>query len=574
MTGMASPPPVTPESVQGPGPDERPRQRLASADYSVIAVSSLLILSLWTGLHFYAALEREQTLRSAEINLANYARAFGEHSARTARVLDQTTLFIKHEYEHHGGNIDLEQYIARGAFLDQFFNMITIAGEDGSIKLFDRDLPQSNIRDREHFQVHVATDSGMVHISKPVLGRSSGKWSIEFTRRINKPDGSFGGVVVASLDPGYFTQFYKAVEFGHQGTVALIGTDGYVRARHSELSAETGQDLRGAELFRQLAAGDHGSFRSTSIIDGIRRIYSYRWLKEYPLVVAVGMGESEILSAANQQIAVLRMMGGIITLLILIASAALLILLRKQREVEESLRRSGQTALESSRLKSEFLVRMSHELRTPLNGILGYAEYLKDRATDREQREFAGTIHQAGQHLLALVNATLDLARIEAGKMEVKWTVESPRDLVDSAVTLHQPTAAGKGLSLQAEYAPGVPEKITCDATKVMQVLNNLIHNAVKFTDRGGVTVRVEARDSEILISVSDTGPGIPVELQSQLFDRFRQLDSFTTRSHEGSGLGLALARDLVELMGGRIGLRSAVGTGSTFHFTLPLGRS
>jgi|LNFM01.1.fsa_nt_gb two-component system, NarL family, sensor histidine kinase BarA len=551
-----------------------PPSKAANSAYSVVAIAALMILSLWAGLRYYIDFERQQTVREAEQGLANYSRAFGEHTVRTARVLDQTTMFVKREYESSGGRLDLERYGSDGVFLDQFYNLIVVVDKDGWVKLANRPLPKSNVKDREHFQVHVAADTGQVFISKPVLGRSSGKWSVQFTRRINNPDGSFGGIVVTSLDPYYFTEFYKAVEFGAHSVVALVGTDGIVRARHSATSSEIGQDVSKAVVFSKLAEAGQGTYTATSPVDGIRRVYAYRRLKEYPLVVLVGRAESEILAEIEGHINLLHMLGGAITLLIMLASAAVLTLLRNQAKVEASLRRSEQEALSSSRMKSEFLARMSHELRTPLNGILGFSEYLRDNSHEPEHREFAGTIHQAGNHLLSLVNATLDLAKIEAGKMEISRKPVPLEHLVRSTIAIHQPYAEKKGLGLVAEFESGLPEMFHCDETKMAQVLNNLIHNAIKFAEQGRVTVAVAKSGSGIRFSVTDTGPGIPPEQQPLLFDGFRQLDSFNTRNHEGNGLGLALAKELVELMGGQIGFKSVPGTGSSFHFALPDGHS
>lgn len=544
--------------------------RLQNKGLAIVTIAAILILSLWVGLRYYAALELRQSLHEAELSLNSYARVFGEHSVRTARVLDQTAMFVKSEYETLGAKMDLKKYGNEGVFLDQFYNLVVVVGDDGWVLMGNRPLPPSNVKDREHFQVHVGEDSGRVFISKPVLGRSSGKWSIQFTRRINKANGSFGGVVVASLDPNYFTGVYKAVEFGNQSAVALVGTDGIVRARQTGTEGGLGQDISGSELFRQMAHAEQGVYTGVSPLDGVRRIYSYRRLKEYPLIVLAGVAESEILTEAREQITVLYLMGGAITALIVLAAAAVLMMLRNQARVEDSLRRSEQEALSSSRMKSEFLARMSHELRTPLNGILGFSEYLRDNATREEHREFASTIHLAGNHLLSLVNATLDLAKIEAGKMELNCRPEPLGTLVHRATALHLPFAEKKGFTLQTELGPELPETIHCDATKVMQVLNNLIHNAIKFTEQGLVTVRVEPVHAGLRFSVTDTGPGIAVELQPLLFDRFRQLDAFNTRNHEGSGLGLALAKELVELMGGSISVQSTVGSGSTFFFTLP----
>ena len=162
---------------------------------------------------------------------------------RTVRVLDQTTVFVKTEYERLGKKFDLAAYAQRGVFLDRFFNLIILAGPDGNITAADRKLPPSNIADREHFRVHVAEDSGKLFISKPVLGRSSGKWSVQFTRRVNKPDGSFNGIVVASLDPNYFSEFYKSLDTGRGSVAVLAGTDGIVRARRSDEDNTVGQDI-------------------------------------------------------------------------------------------------------------------------------------------------------------------------------------------------------------------------------------------------------------------------------------------------------------------------------------------
>lgn len=539
--------------------------------YAVVSIAALLILSLWAGLQLYIDFERKQAYHDAEHQLASFARTFEEHTVRTVRVLDQTTVFVKREFENQGMRLDLEKYARDGLFLDQFYNLIAVIDEAGWVRLVNRPLPPSNVSDREHFRAHVGEDSRKLFISRPVLGRSSGKWSVQFTRRINKPDGSFGGIVVTSLDPGYFTEFYASVEMGPGSVATLVGTDGIVRARRAGATSEVGQDISASELFRQLKSSDHGSYRAVSAVDQVPRVYSYRKLKEYPLVVLVGIAESEVVADLREHRVLLNWLGAAITALILIAGAAVLLLLRYQSRVQESLLHSQQEALSSSRMKSEFLARMSHELRTPLNGILGFAEYLRDRAENAENREFAQTIHDAGAHLLTLVNATLDLAKIEAGRMDVSRRRESLDILVRRAVALHQSSAEKKGLTLDVTFDPGLPATVSCDATKVVQVLNNLLHNAIKFTAQGAVTVHAAMAGDDIRFAVTDTGPGIPPEQQQFLFDRFRQLDAFATRNHEGSGLGLALAKELVELMGGRIGVDSAPGRGATFHFTLPV---
>jgi signal transduction histidine kinase len=479
-------------------------------------------------------------------------------------------MFVKHQYEQLGGKLDLASYGRQGIFLGTFFNLIGIIDADGWLIMSDRPLPRSNLADREHFLVHVPADTGQLFMSKPVLGRSSGKWAVQFTRRINTPGGGFGGAVVTSLNPEYFNQFYKSIDTGENGVVALIGTDGIVRARSNSGKSNIGQDLSGSRLFEALKNGDNGNYSATSSNDGIHRLYSFRKLPEYPLIVLVGISETTVLKDYAEHRNVLLGLGGFISLLIGAAAAALVRHMRLQQRVEQTLRHSEQEALSASRMKSEFLARMSHELRTPLNGILGFSEYLRDNEDLAEKRDCAATIYESGTHLLCLVNAILDLAKIEAGHMEVDRQPLELAPLVNSVVAIQRAFATQKDLYLNADFAPSAPQAILADQTKLVQILNNLVHNAIKFTDTGGVEVHVRSLPGEVLFVVSDTGPGIPTSVRHLVFDRFKQLDSFAKRSQGGTGLGLALAKELVELMGGRIWIESRNGGGSVFNFTIP----
>jgi signal transduction histidine kinase len=214
---------------------------------------------------------------------------------------------------------------------------------------------------------------------------------------------------------------------------------------------------------------------------------------------------------------------------------------------------------------------MSHELRTPLNGILGFADLLKEDLAGTPQAEFAEAIHDSGTHLLALVNDILDIGKLEAGKAELELEQVPLAELLGQVVGLHTAPAQKKGLRVALDISSGVPPVVELDRTKVTRVLNNLLHNAVKFTQRGKVDVLVGRSGDEVIFAVRDTGPGIPGGKQATLFERFSQGDSSETRAHEGTGLGLALSRDLVTLMGGRIWFKSQFGHGSTFWFSLPI---
>ena len=541
---------------------------------AVLALTAGLLLLMWVSLALYMSVEKRSALAVAERQADNYARLLEEQTVRTVRVLDQTTIFVKTEYERLGKQFDLPGYARRGVFLDQFFNLIAIAGPDGQILMTDRNLPPSNVADREHFKVHIAGDTGRLFISKPVLGRSSGKWSVQFTRRINKADGSFGGMVVASLDPNYFSEFYKSLDTGNHSVAVLVGTDGIVRARRSDENNTVGQDISKSLLFERVKTADAGHYFWRSLVDGTRRLYSYRKLKDYPLIAMIGFAEDEVYGEYNDHIHVMQVMGAVASALILAVSLVLLILIRYQERVQTALQASEREAVSASKMKSEFIARMAHELRTPLNGILGFSEYLQTSQESAENREFATNIHEAGEHLLSLVNTTLDLAKIESGRMDVSGKPEELAPLLRRVVGMQRSFAENKQLDLKLEIDPSLPAELICDSTKLTQVLNNLVHNAIKFTERGSVTLRGASEHGRILFAVADTGKGLTPEQQTQLFQRFKQLgDKFETRAHEGSGLGLSLAKEMVELMGGRIWIDSKPGAGSTFYFTLPIRR-
>ena len=227
----------------------------------------------------------------------------------------------------------------------------------------------------------------------------------------------------------------------------------------------------------------------------------------------------------------------------------------------------------ANRLKSEFLASVSHELRTPMNAIIGYTKLMLDgldgEMTAQQQTDLF-RVAQAADNLLGLINGLLDLAKIEAGKMELNVEEVNIVEVTDEALELVRPHADEKGLEVRALIPLGLPN-VWADRARVRQVLANMLANAVKFTERGTVSVGATAAEGWVTVSVSDTGVGISPEAQAYVFDEFRQADSSTTRRYGGTGLGLAISKRLVTLHGGRIWVDSEIGRGSSFHFTLPI---
>ncbi|GAB2556745.1 hybrid sensor histidine kinase/response regulator [Rhodanobacter koreensis] len=226
-------------------------------------------------------------------------------------------------------------------------------------------------------------------------------------------------------------------------------------------------------------------------------------------------------------------------------------------------------AEQASAAKTQFLATLSHEIRTPMTGVMGMAELLQSTPLNQQQHDYADAMQRSGSMLLKLLNDALDLARIEAGKLELESAPFDPRQLVREVAQLERGLAQSRHVRFELEIADDLPALVVGDAIRIKQVLLNLANNALKFTERGSVTLHAQRAGEDLRFSISDTGPGIPEASQARLFQRFEQEDGPQRRA--GSGLGLAICRELVGMMGGSIELQSQLGHGSTFHVRLPL---
>ncbi len=637
-----------------------------------LALALAIIGALWGGIVAFLSEERHQLLAAAGHDSANLARAFEESIVRAFESVDETLIFTRELYLRDPEHFDLRGWARRGNFRGGgLIAQISLIGPDGLLRQSNLGTsgPDIDLSDRPHFRIQRTAGKDRPFISVPVLGRNSGIWTLNCTRRVTGPNGAFLGAVVVSLDISYLTRFYDSIAIGH-GSILLVGTDGVIRAAAPLVppSSAAGDSILGTALSPEqarvlLGAAPSGSY--SPVIRGRPQLASYRRLEEFPLVVAVALDRADVLAPFRQTRLLCLVFGLAASLVVALATAALVVLRRRQATGQEALavtlanvsqgvvmvdalgrvpvlnrravellglpalrpawrwpwqretgadkagqaarileirtrqlssgarvhtctditeRRANERALAAARdaaeaagrARSAFLAVMSHEIRTPLNGILGVAELLAGCALGETERRYVRLIAESGGHLMRIIDDVLDFSRLDAARLELEERPFDPHLPLSQAVELMAPRAAAKGLELTLEIAPDVPRAAVGDARRIVQVLLNLIGNAVKFTTTGGVRVcarrlAAPAETVRLEVAVRDSGIGIPLAAQVRLFQEFSQVDSSVSRRFGGSGLGLAISRRLVERMGGSISVTSTPGEGSTFRFDLTL---
>lgn len=519
--------------------------------------------------------ERETVYAALDQSVRPDARGYAQYFMLNMSIVDRLLISMRKQFAE-GPTLPLQASI--NADLKELSGMVlqvAIANAEGSVvySSLGTHNPPVSIADRPYFLAVKGKTEDQLFISEPVLGRVSKKMSLQLVRPIFGPDRNFKGVIVASMDPELLKNYFTNLDaLDNNGRLTILGTDGIVRFRLTDQGFSAGQDIKKTPQWQQINSSTSGLYDDLSPIDNIKRRVAFERVPGFPLSVAVGKGIDAVSAEFQKRWVSILILSGVLSLMLVFVGVTITTLMKTQRRAYQLAEINRQQALESDRSKSRFLASVSHELRTPLNSILGFSELIRDTCAEPRSSQFAGLIHKSGEHLHALVNTVLDLAKIESGKMGLTIETVKIQSLLETLVAIHKVSADQKKVELSLSIDGVVKSSVKTDRTKLVQIFNNVIHNALKFTETGAIFVVLKpAGETGVLVSVTDTGVGIaPAELKT-VFERFNTVTSpLDGPAGKGSGLGLALCQELLTLLGGTIDLESEPGQGTTVNIFVP----
>lgn len=548
---------------------------------NLIAFSSLIMLLFCLIVGIQATQSYQAAIRQGKDNAERLTRILSDHAELTFTGIDLTLRrAVERQYFNLLFGDNLPSYMEHNFRLwvndTPQIAALMMVDENGRVtvaahkKGYERwmDYTQS-LEETSLFHTMREANDMVFYIGPHFIKTGNNGTLIIMSRKLNKLDGSFGGMVVAAVDPAYFMQFFTSVNMGTRRYMSIALTDGTLLASGPS-DVESNNALMTEHLKTPPAAAETVDTQTRTVGDSLRILSSDR-LHNLPVTVSVVLSEDDFLADWRQ--ARIKDIGflAIFTIFGSVLSFFALTMARQITYVEES----EAAAILASQAKSEFLANMSHELRTPLNAIIGFSEMMSSGyfgSLNAKQKERINDINLCGSHLLQLINDILEFSKGDAGKLEINEEPVDVGETVRECVRMVNEKIKAKAINLVVDISAGIPPMLL-DKRKVRQIMLNLLSNAVKFTPPDG-SIKVAARLDQLgnmNLIVSDTGVGIAEEDIPIALSVFGQVHRH--HSHEGTGLGLPLCKMFAELHGGKLALVSALGEGTTVRIIFPAER-
>lgn len=549
----------------------------------IVAAGVLLSALVWVFFGIQIRQEKEEAIRSQAQHNTNLAVIFAEQAIATVEDVDGLLLDMRRIYHDKGPSMRLDNVPTPLALTARALVYRAILDKDGKV-VVGPTLPEgADLADREYFKLQKASAADKLVVGNAVLGWTTGRQTVHISRRITNPDGSFGGVVVVGLDPSIFTELYKKVDMGDNGHIAFVGFDGQLRARRLGDSASFGGDVSGNLNLRKILAEREqtpsGSLNAPSGLDGVPRVIAFKIIPSLSMVVIVGTTSDEALAATVERAeSYTRISLGATALLLMLATALSAVFIRQHKHtrqievlnqgLEQRIEARTRDLKEANKRLEAFSYSVSHDLRGPLTTIDGFSGLLlrrKPLQADQASLSLVGRIRSGVAQMTLLIDGLLSLATLARGKVH-----REPVNLsIIAKSILKQHADANPRHVIETHIHDNMV--VQADSRLMTSVLTNLIANAWKFS-AGTPAPRVEVgsqtgADGKVIFFVRDNGAGFDMAHAGKLFQVFERLHPGS--QFEGTGIGLATVKQIIEMHHGEVWAESSPGAGASFYFTI-----